>query len=54
MLYLKILTEHGIETRVEGNKLLALELSTFDGHSHTEWLDVTGWTMDRLLLWLGY
>lgn len=54
-LYAKILTDHGIPSRADGSALLALD-EWFDpsGELHRDWVNVSNWTLSKLLNFLGY
>ena len=51
----KILRQHHIMYRCQDGRLWALEV-IFDknGNDASQWVDVTHWSMHRLLRWLGY
>lgn len=57
----RILKSHGIDYRVDGNKIFALEeftqFSMISGKmlfSGCRWIDVSDFTIDQLYSWLGY
>jgi len=56
---LRILKDHGMQTQTtkEGH-ILAFEVATqtISGKitDASRWIDVTGWSLKKLFLWLGY
>jgi GH15 family glucan-1,4-alpha-glucosidase len=51
----RLLSDHGIGNYQHDGSLMAESVwSTADGQRHSEWIDVTGWTSQTLLAWLGY
>lgn len=53
-----VLNQHGMEHKMESGQLLAYEVMTRLVNGHVEpcgdWVDVTGWTANKLYAWLGY
>ena len=51
----QILRQHHVEYRRRDGRLWALEvIFDRDGRDVSQWVDVTHWSMRRLLRWLGY
>lgn len=55
----RILANHGINTKWDGTRLLALEIYTCtdaDGNIclGEQWIDVTNFTAKQVYAWLGY
>jgi hypothetical protein len=49
-----ILDEHCIKRRVVKGVLQAQDQYTIDGELYARWVSVSGWTLRKLLRWLGY
>ena len=50
-----VLYRHGIEYRINGDDILALDvLVDRSGKVRSTWINVTDWTLDHLMKWLGY
>jgi len=50
----KILSAHAIDTKEENGKLYAEELYTKDQELFSEWVNVTGFTINQLKDFLNY
>jgi len=50
----RIIDNHGIETKLEGTKLIAKDEQVVNGELVVQWLDVTKWTTEQVKKWLGY
>jgi len=51
---IKLLNAHQIKTEQKGNRLFAESVVSCDGRVECEWIDVTEWSFQNLLTWLGY
>jgi len=52
----QILKNHGIETKIEGTFLFALEV-VFNCNTNTDeskWVNISNWSTGKLYNWLGY
>ena len=51
-----VLRQHHVEYRKQDGRLWALEViyDRDQGRNVSQWVDVTHWSMRRLLWWLGY
>lgn len=50
-----LLETHGIQCDVDdAGCVWAVDEIVKRGRDHSEWVEVTGWTRERLLSWLGY
>ena len=51
----KVLQQHHVRYHEKDGRLLALQVIYYrDGRVVSQWVDVTHWSMRRLLRWLGY
>jgi len=50
----QILRQHHVTYRCKDGRLLALEVIYYPNRRSSQWVDVTHWSMRRLLWWLGY
>ena len=50
----RILTKHGINYTITGNKIIADDEYTINGILHTDTLDMTDIDSEKLYEWLGY
>jgi len=50
----QILRQHHITYRCKDGRLWALEVIYYPDRRSSQWVDVTHWSMRRLLRWLGY
>lgn len=51
---LQLLEYHSIPCKVERGRLYALSVFTRDGTTGEEWMDVTEFSRDDVMYWLGY
>jgi hypothetical protein len=51
---IKALENHSIEYKLSGNKLYAIDCYTIDGVWGFDWINITEWSIERLMYWLGY
>ena len=51
---LELLNRHGIEAKTENGRIYATETGTINGEPYSEIIDVTDFTLCKLLAWLGY
>lgn len=49
-----ILSAHGVETKIENNKLYAFEAWTIKGVAGGQWVDTTGWSNKEVFEFLNY
>ena len=50
-----LLESHGIETKIENDKLIILETSYFrDGSVSSQWIDASDYTIKQIKEFLGY
>ena len=50
----KILSKHGINFTITGNRIMVEDDYTINGILHTDILDMTGISPEQLYDWLGY
>ena len=50
----RILTKHGINYTITGNKIIADDEYTINGILHTDTIDITDINKEQLYEWLGY
>lgn len=50
----RILTKHGINYTITGNKIMADDEYTINGILHTDMIDLTNISPEQLHDWLGY
>lgn len=51
---LELLNRHGIEAKAENGRIYAVEIGTINGEPYSDIIDVTDFTLGKLLAWLGY
>lgn len=49
-----ILKNHGVETKIENDKLFAFDAWTLNGVAGGKWVNATKWTVNKCKLFLGY
>lgn len=54
MTIIQILESHSISIKECCGRLLAEEVYTLNGSVGSEWVDVTDWTITKIMYWLGY
>ena len=51
----KLLSDHSVANYQHNGSLMAESVwSTADGQWHSEWINITEWTYQILMAWLGY
>ena len=50
----RIIKGHGIEVKVVGRRVKARSVFSQNGKEGYLWVDVTNWSNDKALEWLGY